>query len=75
MNSPIRRNVTEADIQIVYRAIRKYGNASMVQIRREVPTINSTAIGKAIGELKDRGLVVKDVSDWPPKFRDTGAKV
>lgn len=76
MTPPIRRRwVTEADIQIVHQAIKKIGNASMVQIRRELPTMNSRVIANAIIELRESGLVDKDESDWPPKYRDSGVRV
>jgi len=50
-----RTGITESTVVRVFESIRKLGAPTTLQIRRDLSTMDSTAIGKAIGELKDRG--------------------
>lgn len=64
-----RTGINEKIIEITYKEIRRMGNPTMLDLRRAIPGHCSTSIGKAIGELKDRGMITRDDRDWPPRFR------
>ncbi len=66
-----RTGITEAMILRVYDKVLELGAPTNVTLRRAMPETCATSITKALGELKDRGWVVKD-NDWPPRYRTTG---
>ena len=50
-----RTGITETMIRRVYDEIRTLSNPTILDLRRAMPTVCSTSIGKSVGELKDRG--------------------
>lgn len=66
----VKSHVSSDTQRTVYTVIRALGGPTTLELRRALPRISSTTIGKAVGKLHERGLVKKD--GYPPRFYVTG---